>query len=183
MTFRGLCVVILGVCFLLPSMVFGGGDVKKKEEVVASIDKQRADLVKLSDQIWAFAETALLETNKQLKTMVEDTPNRFRDMASENKRLVKETSDMHYNLGVFYVNKRDYPMAIKEFQRALEINPNNAKAHYNLGYLYSEQLEQHDQAMAHFKRYLEIDPHSKESEVVRSYMLVRQVYGDRPVRK
>src|SRR3989304_381339 len=56
------CVVILGVGFSLPSVVFGGGDVKKKEEVVASIEKQRAELVKLSDQIWAFAETALLET-------------------------------------------------------------------------------------------------------------------------
>ena len=56
------CVVILGVGFSLPSVVFGGGDVKKKEEVVASIEKQRAELVKLSDQVWAFAETALLET-------------------------------------------------------------------------------------------------------------------------
>ena len=56
------CVVILGVGFALPSVVFGGGDIKKKEEVVASIEKQRSELIELSDQVWSFAETALLET-------------------------------------------------------------------------------------------------------------------------
>lgn len=49
-------------CCALSSGVFGGGELKKKEEVVASIEKQRTELIKLSDQIWAFAETALLET-------------------------------------------------------------------------------------------------------------------------
>jgi len=62
MKLRRSCVVILGVGFALPSVVFGGGDIKKKEEVVASIDKQKGDLIKLSDQVWAFAETALFET-------------------------------------------------------------------------------------------------------------------------
>lgn len=35
---------------------------KAKEEAVASIDAQQPDLTKMSDQIWAFAETALRET-------------------------------------------------------------------------------------------------------------------------
>ncbi len=36
-------------------------DVKKKDEAAASIEKHRGELVSLSDQIWAFAETALRE--------------------------------------------------------------------------------------------------------------------------
>lgn len=36
-------------------------DVRKKDEAVASIEKHRGELVSLSDQIWAFAETALRE--------------------------------------------------------------------------------------------------------------------------
>ncbi|MGH9509950.1 MAG: hypothetical protein ACRD2M_08435, partial [Terriglobales bacterium] len=36
-------------------------DVKKKDEAAASIEKHRAELVSLSDQIWRFAETALRE--------------------------------------------------------------------------------------------------------------------------
>ena len=35
---------------------------KKKEEAVGSIEKHKAELINLSDQIWAFAETALRET-------------------------------------------------------------------------------------------------------------------------
>jgi aminobenzoyl-glutamate utilization protein B len=62
MRFRRSCVVVLGVGFVLPPVGFAAGDIKKKEDVVASVEKQRADLIKLSDQIWGFAETALKET-------------------------------------------------------------------------------------------------------------------------
>ncbi|HSD27096.1 MAG TPA: amidohydrolase [Vicinamibacteria bacterium] len=37
-------------------------DAGKKQAAAASIDAQRADLVSLADQVWAFAETALRET-------------------------------------------------------------------------------------------------------------------------
>jgi aminobenzoyl-glutamate utilization protein B len=37
------------------------GDVKKKEEAAASVERHRAELVALSDQVWAYAETALRE--------------------------------------------------------------------------------------------------------------------------
>jgi aminobenzoyl-glutamate utilization protein B len=37
-------------------------DLRKKQAAVASVDAQRADLVSLADQVWAFAETALRET-------------------------------------------------------------------------------------------------------------------------
>ena len=62
MRLRRSCVVVLGVGFVLPPMVYAAGDIKEKEEVVASVENQRADLIKLSDQIWGFAETALKET-------------------------------------------------------------------------------------------------------------------------
>jgi aminobenzoyl-glutamate utilization protein B len=38
-----------------------GASVKKKEEAVASIERHKAEIIALSDQVWAFAETALLE--------------------------------------------------------------------------------------------------------------------------
>lgn len=36
---------------------------KNKKEVITSVEKHQAELIHLSDQIWAYAETALLETN------------------------------------------------------------------------------------------------------------------------
>ncbi|OIO39627.1 MAG: hypothetical protein COT00_01950 [Candidatus Omnitrophica bacterium CG07_land_8_20_14_0_80_50_8] len=121
----------------------------------------------------------LIKVNQDMNKAVAVAPDRFRNMAEENKKLLSETAEMHYNLGVFYTENKKYTIAVKEFQRALDFNPNNAKVHYNLGYLYSEEFDRHDEALAHFKRFLEIDPNSKESNEVRSYMLVRQTYGDK----
>ncbi|HTL70814.1 MAG TPA: tetratricopeptide repeat protein [Candidatus Eisenbacteria bacterium] len=123
----------------------------------------------------------LKATNNEMNKLVEDAPRKFQAMAAENKKLTAETANMHYNLGVFFSQQRNYERAVKEFERALEFDPNMANAHYNLGYLYSERLERHDLALAHFNRFLEINPSAKESEVVRSYILLRQSYGDRPV--
>jgi aminobenzoyl-glutamate utilization protein B len=43
------------------SQLAAGASVKKKEEVVASVEKRKAEIIALSDQVWGFAETALLE--------------------------------------------------------------------------------------------------------------------------
>ncbi|MGZ5424869.1 MAG: amidohydrolase, partial [Candidatus Aminicenantales bacterium] len=47
---------------LIVSHLAAGASVKKKEEVVASIERHKAEIIDLSDQVWGFAETALLET-------------------------------------------------------------------------------------------------------------------------
>lgn len=39
-----------------------GADLKKKEQAAAGVDRHRDEIVRLSDQIWAWAETALRET-------------------------------------------------------------------------------------------------------------------------
>src|SRR5499427_2649453 len=46
---------------LFSSLSAGATDVKVKEEAVGAVEKRRAEMIKLSDQIWAFAETALRE--------------------------------------------------------------------------------------------------------------------------
>ena len=58
-SFRGAAAL---VCLaFIPSLVFGSS-VKKKEEAFASIEKHRTEITALSDQVWTYAETALLET-------------------------------------------------------------------------------------------------------------------------
>jgi aminobenzoyl-glutamate utilization protein B len=62
MKLRLCSVLIVLIAMLASPLSIFGGDVKKKEEAVASIEKHKAELISLSDQIWAFAETALRET-------------------------------------------------------------------------------------------------------------------------
>ena len=55
-------VAISLVAVLAVPLVGRASDIKKKQEAVASIEKHRAELIALSDQIWGYAETALRET-------------------------------------------------------------------------------------------------------------------------
>ena len=54
--------MVLVVALLLLPPAATSLDLKKKQEAVFSVEKQNAELVKLSDRIWALAETALRET-------------------------------------------------------------------------------------------------------------------------
>ena len=62
MKLRLVSVAILLITFVVHPLLTLGGDLKKKEEAVASIERHKGELVGLSDQIWGFAETALRET-------------------------------------------------------------------------------------------------------------------------
>lgn len=62
MKLRPSCFAILLIVMLIQPLATFGSDVKKKEETVASVEKHKAELIDLSDQIWRFAETALRET-------------------------------------------------------------------------------------------------------------------------
>jgi aminobenzoyl-glutamate utilization protein B len=53
---------VLLVGLLIVSQLVAGVPVKKKEEAVASIERHEAEIIALSDQVWGFAETALLES-------------------------------------------------------------------------------------------------------------------------
>jgi len=54
--------VALVLLFAFVSPAFALAANGKKEEAAATIEKHRAELIKMSDQIWTFAETALRET-------------------------------------------------------------------------------------------------------------------------
>jgi aminobenzoyl-glutamate utilization protein B len=62
MRIRPLCVAIILALTLTGPLAALAGDVKKKQEAAASIEKHKGDLVNISNQIWAYAETALRET-------------------------------------------------------------------------------------------------------------------------
>ncbi len=57
---RSAAIPLAGL-LIISQFVFGAS-VKKKDEAVASIEKHKAEIIGLSDQVWSFAETALLET-------------------------------------------------------------------------------------------------------------------------
>lgn len=168
-------------------------EARKRAKEISDLTKKTAVLENTEDKLITELEAksgtvtnlraereSLLEINADLAQQVEELPKKFEDMAKQNNLLLRETADMHYNMGVFFTQNRNYTRALSEFERALEFNPENAKVHYNLGYLYADQLKEHDRAMYHFRRYITIEPQSEKAESVRDYLLVRKTMGDKP---
>ncbi|MGH9858675.1 MAG: amidohydrolase [Candidatus Acidiferrales bacterium] len=60
-TWLTISAVAVALSFGASAALAGGADVKKKEAAVASVEKRKAELTQLSNQVWAFAETALRE--------------------------------------------------------------------------------------------------------------------------
>ena len=64
---------------------------------------------------------------------------------------------METNLANAYVQAKRYDDAVRSYKRALELNPQNASAHCNLGYVLMQQGKL-DDAIREFQKTLEIDP-------------------------
>ncbi len=150
--------------------------IKKDQERELSMLRQVRGQKDLLEGIRA-QNAMLTKTNMELNELVNSTPGRIKDMAAQNQTLVKETAEMHYNMGVFFTENKKFEQAEREYLRALEFDPNNLKVNFNLGYLYAEDMEKHDKAMFYLEKYLQIDPNSKESESIRSYIATRQAWN------
>ncbi len=150
--------------------------IKKDQQREMSMIHQIQNQKQMFDAIRSQNE-ALSKSNQELNDLINQAPGRIKDMASQNQALLKETAEMHYNMAVFFTENKQFTQAEREYLRALDFDPNNLKVHYNLGYLYAEELEKHDKAIYHLEKYLQIDPNSKESEAIRSYIATRQIWN------
>jgi len=78
-----------------------------------------------------------------------------------------EQKEPHYRLGKARVNSMDYVGAIEAFQRALEVNPRSASAHFELGWLYDVKVPDPAAAVYHYERYLKLRPRAENADIVR----------------
>ena len=60
----------------------------------------------------------------------------------------------------------DFKGAIEAFEKALEANPQNASAHFELGLRYEKEAD-YSAAIYHFERYLKLRPDSNRSQTVK----------------
>jgi len=65
----------------------------------------------------------------------------------------------HYNLGNFYLARRDTDQAIRSFQTAIKLRPDYLASHVNAAFAYNA-AGRNDQAEASFRKALELDPNS-----------------------
>jgi chromosome segregation ATPase len=144
---------------------------KEVEEVERREARARAQLVALQKDY-----SQAVDENGRLKQHVETIPGRVTQLAKQHQQLLKETADVHYNLGVFLTQSRDFERAVSEFGKVIELRPDDADSHYNLGMIYAEHLPNRERAMKHFRRYLDLNPHATDASRVQAYIATWQAW-------
>lgn len=159
---------------------------KEKEQLADKRDDLEKEKYDLTNALTKYKNmyTDAFRKNKELEVEVKSLPKKFSEIARQNKVLIKETSQMHYNLGVFYTKNKEYSRAASEFEKVVEITPDDSYAHFNLGYIYAEYLVNRRKAIEHFRHFLRLaksdDP---DTDWVRKYLLTWETYeGKEPMK-
>ena len=105
--------------------------------------------------------------NATLRKQAQKVPQEVSKLAKQHERLIDETAALHYNLGVFFSQQKQFGRAAQEFRRTIELNPGDADAHYNLGVIYAEHLPNRKKAIDCFRKYLSLDPNAQDANWVR----------------
>lgn len=82
-----------------------------------------------------------------------------------------EEKEQFYLAGKSRVGTRDFKGAIESFEKAVEVNPKSAPAHFELGWLYDQKESDPAAAIYHYERYLKLSPNSGKEDMVKSHIL------------
>jgi len=84
-----------------------------------------------------------------------------------NKAIeLKPEAQTYFDIGASFYNTNKMEEAVKNFEKAVEIDPGFFTAHYFLGIIYFGQ-EEFDKAIAALKKYLELEPNAPNIEEVK----------------
>ena len=115
-----------------------------------------------------------LTKSVELKENLNKTLKEFSEANKKNKTLQAEVADMHYNLGVILTKQNNFKAAISEFEKALEIKPDDKESHYNLAIIYDEYMKDSKRALEHYRAYLIIAPEGKDAQKVRKWVIDKE---------
>ncbi len=120
--------------------------------------------------------TTAIAENSQLRRERRAIPKDVTRLAQQHERLIKETADMHYNMGVMFNDNKQYQRALVEFSKVLELRPDDADAVHNLGVIYADYLPNREKSIAYFRRYLELNPDASDANWVKQYIASWQAW-------
>lgn len=78
--------------------------------------------------------------------------------------------DLHYNLAISRLKNSRFADAASSFKMALDLNPKDKDACYNLGVLYESYLNDKKQALNYYSRYLRLSTKAEDAKDVKSWI-------------
>jgi tetratricopeptide (TPR) repeat protein len=81
-----------------------------------------------------------------------------------------EQKDPYFLSGKNHLQERDYQGAIEMFEKALDVNPRSASAHFELGVLYEQQQNDYAASLYHYQRASTLNSNAPFAELARQRM-------------
>jgi LysM repeat protein len=78
-----------------------------------------------------------------------------------------DEKDPNFIEGRNHYNMMDWKGAVEAYERAVQANPRNAQAHFELGVLYQERIKDPVSAAFHYQKHLELRPNSPYREAIK----------------
>lgn len=85
-----------------------------------------------------------------------------------------ESAMVHSNIGEVYRRMKKYKVSEKAFLNALSFDPQYVEAHYNLGILYGNHLNNQKKAASHYRKYLKLQPNASDAAEVASWLRIAE---------
>src|SRR5215471_780885 len=78
-----------------------------------------------------------------------------------------EEKESHYLAGKSCLNSMDFTGAVECFEKALEVNPRSASAHFELACLFDQKQSDPAAAIYHYEQYLKLRPDAGNADRAR----------------
>ena len=104
---------------------------------------------------------------KKLHKLLELTDDRLNKSQKMTELLKKQLLSAYYNKGVIFQSDKQWRKAIQAYQKALEVNPLDTDAHFNLALIYETIYNDRKQAIDHYTMYLDLKPYAEDAVKVR----------------
>jgi LysM repeat protein len=79
---------------------------------------------------------------------------------------LEEEKEPHFLDGKSCVNSMDYKGAIESFEKALEVNPHSASAHFELALLFNDKEQDPAAAIYHYEQFLKLRPNYVNGDAI-----------------
>jgi tetratricopeptide (TPR) repeat protein len=76
----------------------------------------------------------------------------------------------YYNQALEYDNIGEYPRALEEYHKALDLMPRDPDLHYNMAVIYDDHVNNKEKAVFHYQRYLVLNPKSPDRAKVEAWI-------------
>ncbi|GEM_PF-1187089 len=134
------------------------------EKAQKELDTREADLARLKDNLERMEKKTAAERAGKESDAVKEARGLKKKIYLMDKKVKRDQALLHYNMGVAFTQARRYDEAISEYNKSLYIDPANADAHYNLGIIYDNVMDDGAKAVYHYRTYLMLKPKAADRD-------------------